>query len=256
MKHKQDKIYREIQEAINSLPEHFSILEEQIDLELQMQYFNFSKELKNEFSKEYILSRKDDLYNETISTEEKKNLLVLLASVDEVDAYRAIESYIKSPDPELKDWAILALQESRMILQSSLLDEQQVFISTGLGGHGQKLRYFFVLRGKDHINSLSETQQKLIRSELEFGLKKYDGVMEEIQFEEGFASGLFLMPLKKDIQELFRSVIDECNQYGDFLSEDVILTNVRKLSINEIKDFLNQQEEDEQYDEDDEEKFD
>lgn len=238
MRKDQENIYRQIQDAINNLPDNFSILEEQIDVELQLQYFNFSKELKNEFSKEYILERKDDLLDENIPTEEKKNLLVLLASVNEVEAYRAVERFAKNPIPELKEWSILALQESRMLLQSTLLDEQQVFISTGLGGQGQKLRYFVVLRSKNLQVEFTKVQKQLIESELIFIIKRYDGVFEEIEFEEGFAKALFLMPLKSDMQEMFRLFIDECNQYGDFMDEDVILTNVRKLESSEIRDFL------------------
>ena len=62
MREEQENIYRQIQEAIDNLPENFSVLEEQIDVELQLQYFNFSKEMKNEFSKEYILARKNNIF--------------------------------------------------------------------------------------------------------------------------------------------------------------------------------------------------
>jgi hypothetical protein len=239
MRKAQENIYRQIREAINNLPDNFSILEEQIDVELQLQYFNSSKDLKNEFSKEYIIERKDDLFDERISLEEKKNLLVLLASVNEASAYRAIEKFVKNPVPELKEWSVLALQESRMLLQSTFLEEQQVFISTGLGGQGQKLRYFVVLRAKDLQAGFTNTQKQLVESELIFSMKAYNGIFEEIEFEEGFVKVLFLMPLKGDMQEMFRTFVDECNQYGNFLDEDIILTNVRKFEISEIRDFLN-----------------
>ena len=251
MKNDNENIYRQIQDAINSLPDNFSILEEQIDVELQLEYFNYSKELKNEFSNEYILNRKDDLFDDSVSVEEKKNLLVLLAAVNKVEAYRAIEKFTKSPVPELRSWSILALQESRMLMQSTFLDEQQFFISTGLGGQGQKLRYFLILRSRDYNIALTKTQKQLIESELSFSIKKYDGVLEEIEFEDGFAKALLLMPLKSDMQGMFGSFVDECNQYGNFLDEDVILTNVRKLDLSEIREYLNNNsdEEDEENEE-------
>lgn len=252
MKNNQDEMYRQIQDAINSLPENFSILEEQIDLELQLQYFNFSKELKNEFTKQYILDKKNDLFDDNVPVEEKKTLLVLLASIGEVEAYRAIEAYIHLPEPELKEWAKLAIQESRMILQSSLLDEQQVFISTGLGGHGKKLRYFFVLRGKKYPIQFTPVQQQLIQSELTFGMQKHEGELESIEFEDGLAMGLFLMPLKTDMEQIFRTAIEECNQFGNFLNDDVILTNVRKLSSGEVKAFLENEDMDQNENNDEE----
>jgi len=132
----EENVYRKIQEAITSLPENFSILEEQIDVELQLEYFNYVRELKEVFSEEIILQHQWDLFNPAVPIDEKKNILVLLASQDKVESFRTIEKYAKNPDPELREWSILALQESRMVLQSSLMDEQQVYISTGLGGKG------------------------------------------------------------------------------------------------------------------------
>jgi len=256
MSQKQENIYRQIQEAINNLPDNFSILEEQIDVELQIEYFNFVKDIKNEFTPEYILAHQQDLFDENIPVEEKKNLLVLLASVNKVEAYRTIEKYAKSPDPALKGWSVLALQESRMLLQSTLLDEQQVFISTGLGGQGQNLRYFAILRSRNYDIEFTKTQKRLIKSELSFSIKKYNGTAEEIKFEDGFVKVLFLIPLKSDIQAMFRSFIDECNQYGNFLDEDVIITNVKKLKTKEIRDFLaNSPKEQEENENDDEENY-
>ncbi len=44
---------------------------------------------------------------------------------------------------------MLAFQENKMLLESSLLDENQILISTGLGGKGMKLRYFTVMQTFD-----------------------------------------------------------------------------------------------------------
>jgi hypothetical protein len=37
--------------------------------------------------------------------------------------------------------------------------------------------------------------------------------------------------------------IEECNEYGDFLNDDFIVTNVRVLSFEEIEDFLDKRNE-------------
>jgi hypothetical protein len=234
----EDNIYKQLQKAISELPENFSILEEQVDIELQMEYFNFSRDLKAKFSDELILKHKSDLFDSETSIDEKKNLLVLLASQDRVEAFRAIETYAKNPDLELSKWSILALQESRMVLQSSLMDEQQVYISTGLGGKGQKLRYFVVFVGNEKIVEYSDIQSKLIKTELEFEIRKIDGELEEISFSENLAVAVLLLPVQSDLQLVFRSVIAECNQYGDFIKPDIIITNVKRMSFAEIKRFL------------------
>lgn len=235
---------KKIQEAIESLPDNFSILEEQIDVELQMEYFEFTKDKNNNKGIEDFEAAEQQLYDPGTEETEKKQLLVRLAGHDKVEAFRIIERFRAQADGTMRNWAILAIQESRMILQSSLLDEQQVFISTGLGGRGQNIRYFITLLNQDPEEEFTDTQKKLIKTEFQFFLNKSEGELEEMNFVNGFATGLFLFPLKKNLQDIFKSFIDECNQYGNFLREDVIITNVKQLSIDEIKMFL-QQEEDE-----------
>lgn len=237
----EDNIYKKIQEAISSLPENFSILEEQINVELQLEYFNFSRELKENASNDIILQHQSDLFDPAIPVSEKKRLLALLASIEKVEAFRTIEKYAKNPDPELKDWSILALQESRMVIQSSLMDEQQVYISTGLGGRGQNLRYFVVFIANENTDEYSEVQQKLIHNELLYGLKSCEGILEEINFVAELAIALILLPVKSDIQALFSGIINECNQYGDFIRPDIIITNVKKMTVKEIRDFINRE---------------
>jgi hypothetical protein len=237
----EDNIYKKIQETISSLPENFCILEEQIDVELQMEYFNYSRELKTGFPVELILQHQDDLFDPAIPLDEKKNLLVLLASQEKVEAFRTIEKYAQHPDSELRDWSILALQESRMVIQSSLLDEQQVYISTGLGGREQKLRYFVVFISNENVEKYSTVQRKLIKTELEYALSPNNGLLEEISFEKDLAIAILLLPVKSDIQGVFSSVINECNQYGDFIRPDIIITNVKRMSIDEIRRFINRE---------------
>ena len=49
---------------------------------------------------------------------------------------------------------------------------------------------------------------------------------------------LLLLPLKTELQPLFAGIIDECNQYGNFLHENMIITNVKKLTDEEIMHLL------------------
>jgi hypothetical protein len=235
-----DLLYRKIQEALDHIPDNFNVLEEQIDVQLQMQYFEFAGKLRESEDIGRLIDNKDILFERGTNTEEKKKVLAALASSAEVEAFRTIEKYLKKPDRELKDWAILALQEGRMLLHTVLLDEQQVFISTGLGGKGQKLRYFVVF-----LNNLGSTlsgmQKKLLHGELKDVLEKNEGELEEFTEMIDYTTAVVILPLKAPLKEIFRGIIDECNQYGNFLKEDMVITNVKKLNPVEIVDLLNQQ---------------
>jgi hypothetical protein len=236
----EEESYGDIQKVFDDIPDNFNILEEQIDIDEQFRYFELSKKLreKNKAVNE-LPENCDELFLPETSEERKKELLVSLALVPDVKAYRMIENYLKNADKQVRNWAVLAFQESRMLLQSTLLDEKQVFISTGLGGKGKKLRYYVVFISSSPDMMLESSQQKLLKDELIFALKKKDGEFESIDFSQGFASSLLLLPLKANLKDIFSEIIDECNQYGNFLAEDVILTNVKILTRSEIIDFIN-----------------
>ena len=232
--------YNNIQKALENLPDNFNILEEQIDMEVQMQYFEFSQNNRSTLLSEECFQNREQLFCPETEMERKKEILSAIAAVDDVVAYRTIEKFLENENGELKQWAVLAFQESRMLLQSSLLDEQQVFISTGLGGKGRKLRYFTVFINQEGDKILNATQRKLLKEELIFELKKHDGEFEVIDFMEGFSTAQIMLPLKADIKQVFRAIIDECNQYGHFLKDDFVVTNVKVLSQEEIIRMLNQ----------------
>lgn len=236
----EDKLYHNIQKALENLPENFSILEEQIEIDLQMKYFEYAKSIGNRNILSECFENREELFSIETRDERKKEILSAIARIDEVVAYRTIEKFAKSAEGELKQWAILAFQESKMLIQSSLLDEQQVFISTGLGGKGKKLRYYVVFINKNRNDLLSKTQQKLLKDELIYELNGNDSVFETIDFMEGFCTALVMIPLQADVKTIFRNIVDECNQYGNFLNEDMIVTNVKIMSRSEIIQLLHQ----------------
>ncbi len=232
---KDENIYNKMEELFGKNPEKFSILEDQIDIKTQMSYFEESKKNKESgINKNDLLKDKAKLFDLNMDIEEKKNLLVGLAGIDDVEAYRIIEKYLANAEAKLKNWAALALQESRMTIESSLLNENQVIISTGLGGKGKKLRYFSVLASADN-KEFTDLQKRLISKELEFALKKVDGEVEKIDFAENYTTLVALVPLTVSIKDVIQSAVNECNQIGDFVSSKFILTNVKVFTIDEIK---------------------
>ena len=216
---KQGKKIEDIDQLLAMAGSNLSILEEEVDIKVQKEYFEMvnllSKRTENyqKTSKQY-LENINDLYDDTIDPEIKKKMLVVLATLDDVSVYRAIENFSKQDTP-LKKWAIIALQQSRMLLQSTLLDDPGVFISTGLGGQGLLLRYFCVFFYRVP-GDLPSFQQNTLKNEAETAINNAQGCIESTEFKGNYAVMLLLLPLKTELQPLFAVIIDECNLYGNF----------------------------------------
>jgi hypothetical protein len=232
-----ENIYEKLQEFFGLEENNINILEETIDANTQLEYFEYSQNFNSQKSEEEIIRDKDFLFDSDLSLDEKKSKLVELASLNNIEAYRTLERYVNQPNIKLYDWACMALQESRLHLESRLLDENKILITTGLGGRGLKLRYFIVLFTPSG-NPLSDIQKEVIEKELNYYLPKKNAELEDILFEDSFASILAMVPLKVNLKKLFHKIITECNQMGNFLFTDFIITNVRAMNTLEIRNLL------------------
>ncbi len=232
-----ENLYEKIREILGGAPGNLKILEQKIDMDLQMEYYDYSMRVREEGSDEWALEHMQYLTEPGYSMDVKKEILARMASIESVECFRAIEAYLEHAMEPLLSWAILALNESRMLLESMIMDENQVFISTGLGGKDEKLRYFVVLMSRTRID-LTSTQKMVIKNEFEYILEKFDALMEESQFSGYLATILLLLPLNHSLKSVFKEAIDECNRYGNFLNNDFIVTNVRVLPFGEIEEFL------------------
>ena len=81
------RFFREFQGDIN-------IINEKIEIKLQTEYFEMSKELKNQPVADDLLEKSDILFKGKIIPGIKKKMLVQLASINDVKAYRIIEKYV------------------------------------------------------------------------------------------------------------------------------------------------------------------
>ena len=53
---------------------------------------------------------------------------------------------------------------------------------------------------------------------------------------------MLLAPVHADVKEIINGVINECNQYGNPLSDTFTITNVKELSPQEIAEIINKDE--------------
>lgn len=219
---------------------NFNILEEEIDIEIQKKFIAMSEEIKQRHNfailQQKYLHDNSPLFDETIADDAKKEILVILSYLPEPSAYRAIELFSKLDTP-LKKWAIVSLQQSRILLQSSLLDDPGIFISTGLGGQGSLLRFFIVLLHATP-QGLEEYQKNLMKKEIQLAITKAQGIVEEIEYTPAYTTLLLLLPLQIDLPTVLNGIIQECNQYGHFLRNNLLITNVKRIPNEEIEHII------------------
>jgi|SRR5690554_36875 hypothetical protein len=218
------------EQGINS----FHILEDLVPLDVQMDYFKYFDNLR----KEKPTFDRDEEISVLFSPEEdivrKKKSLTLLASIPDVVAYRSIETYHSSPaDIELAHWSSMALVSSRIILTSDLSGQQQIYISSGLGGQDNKLR-FFSLFTTNNRQEFTELQKEMIEREFTFHLKTAKVQIENFEIKNNYFTILLLFPFDEDVRSRLNSAVEECNQYGNFLDPKFLFTNVKILNDKEI----------------------
>jgi len=232
-----ENIYDKIKEFLGTMTGNVAILEQKIDADVQFEYNQMAEQEMDICNPASILEVKDNLNNTAFSIDYKKKYLVQLAKIGTLESYHILENYLSQPDEELKEWATLAFQENKMFLESSLLDENQILISTGLGGKGMKLRYFTVLQTLTG-RVFSNYEKKLVKSELMFRLKNSQGELESVHFNRELCRILSVIPMQIPIQPLFDKVIGECNLYGNFIDQECLITNVKILTDKQIRNLM------------------
>ncbi len=221
---------------IFSKVKNVNILEKLNNPEVLLEYLELENKLKNTIDKKQILERKDELFLPTLGKEEKKRLIIQLANTDEVQAYQTLKKFSETAEEELQDFIKIALQESRALLQSTILGEPSILITSMLGGKDNKLRYFAMIF-KNDMQEFTPWQKNIIEKEITFWLEQNDGESEEIKINKNFASLVFLFPYNHlpqiKIQELIRNI----NYFGNFLKEKFMIRNDKILSQEESQEI-------------------
>lgn len=236
----QDNISNKLKSLLTNTDGKYEILEEQIDINLQIEFFELVEELsKANKGLANINFEIEQLFNTETTIEEQKKILVKLSDNETPEAFRAIERFIASGNKKLKNWSALALQHCRINLESHLLDERKILISTGLGGKDDKLRYFIVCKLNSNI---THTQKKLVQTEFEISFKKNNSKIEKIQYFDKYFSVIGLIPIDTPVDEIIKKTISESNNYGGFIYDKYLVTNIKKLKIKEIENYFKNQE--------------
>jgi len=240
MKEKDD-VLSEIRNSFSHMDGRFHILEQRVPVEVQMEYFKYSKRIKKERTEELTDIELDtfisELNDELTSAEYKCYILTCLAISRQVRSLRALEEYSSHPSEDVADWANLALMESRITIEAEFSDEKQVYISTGLGGKGNKLRFYVMLPSKGKL-PFSDLHKTIIEREFQYYMSKDNSEIERLTINDVYVELVVLIPVQANIKTTLDNIINECNLYGDFLYDRFTITNVKELSNEEVQDIL------------------
>lgn len=215
----------EVKLFLNSIPDKLDILEEGIDFKTQKEYIDYSDTFdRGDLTENETVNLGSILFSNKLEIEAKKKALTVLGHLGTITAFRQIERYYKNPDKELKQWTALALQECRMFLESTLTDQTTGFISSGLGGLNNSLRYYFLILPTED-KSFTITQKNIIKDELSLVAKDLNSIVESVDLSDTFVGITALVSMEIAIGTLIKTGIKKCNELGDFVFEHYYVTN-------------------------------
>lgn len=228
----------EIKKFLENIPDNFDILEEGIDIQIQKEYIYHSHTFDcGELTEKKTLELSKVLFDKDEPADKKKKVLSLLAHLGTILVFRQIEKSYKHLDKDLKQWATMALQECKMVIESNMLDENKGFILSGLGGLDNRLRYYFlVLSSTD--TPFTETQKNIIREEFPIVFKNLNSIIETIDFSDTYIGLTVLVSIDIAIGTVIESGLNKCNELGNFIFEHYYVTNQNIPDKIEIKDII------------------
>jgi hypothetical protein len=234
-------LFNEFQQALQNARASLHVLETSVPVEIQMEYFKYSERVREHGEDDTVEGQLKVLNSDKATYEEAKYAMTFLAISGDVKAYRALENYSKEPKNELlNDWLAMSLLQARITLDTELSDERQVFISTGLGGEGSRLRFYAFFKS-ERLRPFSDYQRKLIEKEIPYHIRRHQGEVEEIRIEENYFSIVFLIGIQADLKDIILHAVNECNEYGHFIQPGFIITNVKKFGPEDIRRELQKQ---------------
>jgi hypothetical protein len=227
-----------IQEFLASLPQRLVVLEQGIDLKTLKEYLEYSHSFeRGELTDEETLHLASLLHEEGIKDEDKRKILTMLAHLGSILAFKEIANFYENADESLKKWATIALHECRVFLESELSDENVGFISTALGGSGNKMRIYFMVLPLDG-KLFSETQRNIIKEEFTLTVKEHNTLLESVDIQDHYVGFQILLPMDVALASVVEEGISKCNELGDFVYEHYYATNQNIPETEEIETII------------------
>lgn len=127
----------ELRNLLKFFSDEFRVIENKINAKTIEEFYKIAHDLEHKNQTEIIQNQVE--WTELQTQKQIKELLVYLSQIGDVKSYRTIEDITKNGKSEILDFSFVALKFARLNLENNLSDESVGFISTALGGKGNKL---------------------------------------------------------------------------------------------------------------------
>lgn len=212
-------------------------LSEPVSILIQGQFYMQSRELRQQVERGEVELDEEALMrlaeriavDGTTPTAMLSHVFIHLACTGSIRVLRFIEGLLPELTGEARAWALLAHLDLKMRVLSDLLDEQQVVLSSGLGGEGTLIRINGYCIHRDFAR-WEPYQRELMSRELADACTGVGGRVEEELWGEEYMIYRCLLPYHTEVARVVESFIASCNQYGEFILSDSHVTNVDLLS--------------------------
>jgi len=217
-----------------------------LDINLGKDFIFEFLETYSKLSKEHFLFE-ELLENNPLELPEKnidsiKKWLVHISKFTRTESLEIFKEVLENPEfTEIHAWAQMCDMILKANFRSEILNEDQMFMLTGMGGKDNKIRMFvgFVT---DNKVDFTEVQANVLKKELSFTLNKHKGELEKIEFDAEVAKAIFLLPFDARIGDIISQAVEKANELGHYIKDNFLFTNNGELSRHEILDFFEKKE--------------
>ncbi len=230
---------KQIKDYFESLPEKLSIMKSKIEIppETHSEYISHHDKInRGDYEYKKVIKESNKLFQNNVLLDNKKETLFLLAHYGTLESFKIVNKFLDSGEKDLKPWALIALEECRMFLESDITEKDKGIIIGGAGGDGKRLRCYFVVRSAKKAD-FSDSERKIIRDGFKKTSKELDCKIEKIEFQNNSALITVLVPIDIAVSELIEMGIEICNSKKEILDSYYFVTNVKKPSKEEIAEF-------------------
>lgn len=228
----EDELRRQMEELLENMPAQLQVMEEGIDAKTMINFQDLQQSLQPAEIKEPLPEPQSiKLLAEKEDTSAFKREMVRIAEKGTVEAFRFLEQIAKIMErKELHTWANMSLLHCRMRVENELTDEPIGFIATGMGGKGDKIRYFFAVRALQG-QTFSDGQLRWASQAFEQAITGAGADLEQTEPHEHYIGFTMLLSWREPVVEIIGQAIDECQS---FIDSTFWITNVAKPSPEEL----------------------